>query len=149
MFRCCTKFFLLFFILFNISMFAVDEKSQAKAMVEEASNYLTANGKDKTVTEINNPHGKFVNGELYVFAYNMEGIVIAHPKNPKLIGKNLLNVPDVDGKTFRQDIISIAKSKGSGWVDYKYKNPETQKIEEKTTFCKKSTDMVLCCGVYK
>jgi hypothetical protein len=144
-------FKIVFFIsfIFSITLFAVDEKTQAKNMVDEASGYYLTHGKDKAFEEINNPHGKFVKGEFYVFAYNMEGIVVAHPKNPKLIGKNLLNVPDVDGKTFRQDIINIAKSKGSGWVDYKYKNPETQKIEEKTTFCKKTTDIVFCCGVYK
>lgn len=143
------KVLILFLVIFNICLHAADEKAQVVALVDEAVASYSTNGKEKTLAEVNNQHGKYVKAEFYVFAYNLEGIVIAHPKNPKLIGKNLLNVPDVDGKTFRQDIISIAKSKGSGWVDYKYKNPETQKIEEKTTFCKKASDVVFCCGAYK
>lgn len=143
------KVLILFFVIFNICLYAADEKAQAVAMVNDAVTLYNTIGKEKTLADINNTHSKYVKGEFYVFAYNLEGIVVAHPQNQKLIGKNLLNVPDVDGKTFRQDIISIAKTKGSGWVDYKYKNPETQKIEEKTTFCKKANDVVFCCGVYK
>jgi signal transduction histidine kinase len=75
--------------------------------------------------------------------------MVAHPKNAKLVGKNLLEVPDVDGKLFRKEIVELAKSKGSGWVDYKYKNPETGKIEDKTTYVLKVGDIILCCGIYK
>jgi len=84
-----------------------------------------------------------------VFAYDMEGVMVAHPKNSKLVGKNLLEVPDVDGKLFRKEIVELAKSKGSGWVDYKYKNPQTGKTEAKTTYLKKVGDLILCCGIYK
>ena len=29
---------------------------------------------------------------------------------------------------FRKEIIEVAKKSGSGWVDYKYKNPQSNKI---------------------
>jgi signal transduction histidine kinase len=79
----------------------------------------------------------------------MSGTIIAHPKNPKLIGKDLINVPDPDGKMFRKEIVVVAKTKGTGWVDYKYTNPETKKIEAKTTYVVKVGEMILCCGTYK
>ncbi|MFZ4536794.1 hypothetical protein [Propionivibrio sp.] len=41
------------------------------------------------------------------------------------------------------------KSKGSGWIGYVYKNPESRKIKNKTTYLKKAGDMVLCTGIYK
>jgi cytochrome c len=43
----------------------------------------------------------------------------------------------------------MAKAKGTGWVDYRYKNPQTGKIESKTTYLQKVGDMILCCGAYK
>jgi signal transduction histidine kinase len=125
------------------------EKDDAKALVEKAVASVTSQGKDKTIAEISKPKGAFDKGEVYVFAYDLQGVVIAHPKNAKLIGKNLIDVPDNDGKLFRKEIISLAQSKGSGWVDYVYLNPQTKKPEHKTTFIQKAGDIVVCCGAYK
>jgi signal transduction histidine kinase len=128
---------------------AVASQKDAKALVEKAAAFAKANGKDAAIKEINLAKGQFDKGELYVFAYDMSGKIIAHPKNPKLIGKDLLNVPDPDGKMFRKEIVDVAKMKGTGWVDYRYTNPETKKIEAKTTYVLKVDDMILCCGTYK
>ncbi|MEK7393852.1 MAG: cache domain-containing protein [Fibrobacterota bacterium] len=141
------KIFATMLVLVGIA--AATPKDDATALVNDASKFLKANGKEKALQEINKPDGKWVKGELYVFAYDFQGVIVAHPKNAKLVGKNMLEVPDVDGKLFRKDIVEAAKSKGTGWVDYKYKNPETGKIEEKTTFVLKSGDVILCCGIYR
>jgi signal transduction histidine kinase len=84
-----------------------------------------------------------------VFAYDMQGVMLAHPKNAELIGKNLLDVPDSDGKLFRKEIVHKARSKGWGWVDYKYLNPETKEMEFKTTYCRAVADLIVCCGTYE
>ena len=124
-------------------------QKDAKALVDAAAAFVKANGKDAALEEFNKPTGQFDKGDLYVFAYDTSATIVAHPKNPKLIGKNLLDVPDTDGKLFRKEIVETAKSKGSGWVDYKYLNPETKKVEAKTTYVLKVGDLVLCCGAYK
>lgn len=129
--------------------FAASNADEAKAMVEKAAAYFQANGKEKALKEFNNPKGPFVKGELYIFTYDMNGTMIAHPINPKLLGINLLETPDVDGKLYRKEIIELAKKSGTGWVDYKYKNPQSGKIEQKTTYLKKAGDTVICCGAYK
>ena len=128
---------------------AMASQKEAKALVEKAAAFVQSNGKDAALKEINLAKGQFDKGELYVFAYDMSGKIIAHPKNPKLIGKDLLNVPDPDGKMFRKEIVEVAKTKSTGWVDYRYTNPETKKIEAKTTYVVKVGDMILCCGTYK
>ncbi len=128
---------------------AVSPADQAKTMVDEAVVFFNGNGKEKALQEISNPKGRWVKGELYVFAYDLNGVVIAHPINPKLIGKNLIDVPDATGKTFRKDIAEVARTKGAGWVDYKYKNPSTKKIEDKSTYLRKVGDAIICCGTYK
>jgi cytochrome c len=133
----------------GVAFAAGPQDEEAKAMVENAIAFLKANGKVKTIAELNNPKGKFINGEVYVVALDLNATVLAHPTSPKLVGVNTLEVPDPDGKFFRKDIQKLAKTQGSGWVDYKFKNPKTNKIESKTSFIKKVDDMILLCGIYK
>jgi cytochrome c len=125
------------------------EKDQAVALVDKAAAFAQAQSKEKALAEISAAKGQFDKGEVYVFAYDLQGLIVAHPKNPKLIGKNLLDVPDPDGKFFRKEIQEVAKTKGSGWVDYKYTNPEHKKVEQKTTYLKKVGDLIIWCGIYK
>ena len=61
----------------------------------------------------------------------------------------MLDLPDVDGKMFRQERVDIAKGKGEGWVDYKYKNPQSGKVEDKTLYVFKQGDVILSAGIYK
>jgi len=125
------------------------DREDAKALVKRAAAYVKYQGKEKALAEISTPKGMFDKGELYVFAYDLQGVMLAHPKNATLIGQNLMNVPDTEGKLFRKEIVERAKSEGSGWVDYVYLNPETNKQEHKTTYFQKVGDIILCCGVYK
>lgn len=139
----------LFIFIGAAFVYASGTKAEAKALAEKAAEFLKANGKEKTLAEISKPKGQFDKGEVYVYAFDMQGTVLAHPKNPEVIGKNTYDIPDEDGKLFRKDIVELAKAKGSGWVDYKYLNPETKKVESKTTYVLKAGDIILCCGVYK
>lgn len=123
-------------------------KDDAVKMIDKAVAMHKAAGRDKTLAAVNQKDGVFHKGELYVFAYDTAGAIIAHPVNPKLVGKNLLEVPDVDGKFYRKTIQELAASKGSGWVDYKYKNPSTGRNEPKTTYIQKVGDVIYACGVY-
>ena len=125
------------------------DRDDAKALVKMAAAYVKYQGKEKALAEISTPKGMFDKGELYVFAYDLNGVMLAHPKNPSLIGQNLIAVPDTEGKLFRKEIVKKAKSQGSGWVDYVYLNPETNKQEHKTTYFQKVADIILCCGVYQ
>jgi signal transduction histidine kinase len=136
-------------LVFGYAQFAGASIEEAKAMVEKAEAYFNANGKEKTVQILNDHKSEFVKGSLYVFAYDLTGTVIAHPTNPKLVGVNTLNVPDVDGKMWRQEAVGKANKDGWAIVDYKFKNPETNKIELKTSYFKKAGDIILGCGTYK
>lgn len=128
------------------SLAYADEKDDAKAMVEAAAKAITAN-KEDGLKQIQS--GKFTKGEVYAFAYDLNAVMLAHPKNPKLVGQNLMEKPDVEGKLFRKEIVEKAKASGSGWVDYVYKNPETNAVENKTTYLKRAGDVVICAGAYR
>lgn len=124
---------------------------QAKALVEKALAYVKANGTEKAYKEFNTPGSQFFDGELYIFAYDMQGNNLALGGNPKMTGKNLIDMKAADGKPVIKDFIEIIKAKGEGWYDYKWSNPETKKIQDKTSYIKKipGTEAFLGCGFYK
>ena len=127
---------------------ASNPKKDAEGLVKKAVAFFKAHGKEKTFAEINNPKGQFVKGELYIFVNDFNGISLAHGGNQKLIGKNMLGLKDSDGKPFIQEFIKAAKQ-GGGWVDYKWNNPVTKKIEAKSSYIEPAGDIYFGCGIYK
>ena len=125
-------------------------EKDAIAMVERGVALVKAKGKDEMIKKINAKDAEYVQGELYIDMRDLKtGIVLAHPYNPSIVGKDLTDVPDANGKKYRREIIELAAAKGKGWVDYQYKNPTSGKIEPKTTFIQKVDDVVLEAGIYK
>ncbi len=122
----------------------------AIAMAERGAAVIRAHGKDEMIRRINARDPAFVRGALYIDMRDLySGIVLAHPINPTLVGKDLTDVPDAGGKRYRRDIIELAQKSGKGWVDYQYKNPVSGKIEPKTTYILRVGDVVLEAGIYK
>ncbi|MCV2351638.1 cache domain-containing protein [Paucibacter sp. Y2R2-4] len=124
-------------------------EEQAVAMVKKGVAFMKANGKDKGYAEISNKAGQFIFQDLYLVAYGLDGTVRAHGANIKMVGKNLIDLKDVDGKAFVKERVEMAASKGSFWQDYKFTNPENKKIEPKRMYCEKYEDMAICGGIYK
>ena len=124
---------------------------KAVDLVNKGAAYIKAQGKDKAFDEFSNPKGKFVNGELYLFVVDFKGMTLAHGGNTNLIGKNQMELMDADGKYFIKEFIKISSTKGAGWSDYKWSNPVTKKVQNKTTYVKKIDDMdaFIGCGIYK
>ena len=123
-------------------------RSEAVHLAQTAARYLKAHGKDEMIKRINERDPRFNKGELYVAMRDLNGITLAHP-TLALIGKNLLDVPDADGKLFRREMRDVANGAGSGWVDYKFRNPVSGRVEEKSTFVLRAGDVALDAGIYK
>jgi len=121
----------------------------ATALVKKAVALVKQSGKDKAMVAFNDPQGDFVKGDLYVFVVDMNGKTLANGSNAKLIGKNVIDMKDADGKLFIKNFIDIAQSKGSGWSDYQWVDPVTKAIRPKTTYVEKVDDVVIGCGIYK
>ena len=129
--------------------FAAATADEAKEMVEKAAAYFQANGKEKALAEYNNLKGQFIKGELFIFAVDMNGVSIANPHNEKQRGMNLAALPDVDGKYFIKEMLDLVNSGKTGWVDYKWKNYTTGKVDKKTSYVKKVGDILIGCGIFK
>jgi len=123
--------------------------TEAEALVKKAIQLIKADGREKAFAEINNKKGKFVDRDLYVFVYDMSGKCVAHGFNQKMIGKELAEMKDPDGKFFVKERIEIAKTKGSGWQDYKFTDPITKQLEPKSAYVERVENLIVGCGVYK
>lgn len=131
--------------------FAADHGSadEAVAMVKRAVAYIKTNGPDKAYEEFT--HGKsFKDRDLYIIVYDLNGKNLAQGANPKLVGKDLINLKDPDGFPLIQKFVELAKTKGSGWVEgYKFMNPVSQKMERKAMYLERVGDTLVGCGIYK
>lgn len=122
----------------------------AIAMAERGAAFIRQHGEKEMMKKLSAKDPEFVQGELYVDMRDIKtGIVLAHPINPSIVGKDLTDVPDANGKKYRREIIELAQKQGKGWVDYQYKNPVSGKIEPKTTYILRVNDVVLEAGIYK
>jgi cytochrome c len=135
---------------FQANAVAEDKRTpdEAVAMVKRGAAYIKEVGRDKALAEFNNQKGKFVDGSLYIFAYDMKGTNLASP-NPKIIGKNMLEVKDQNGKFTVKSYIEVAQTKGSGWVDFIWPHPQTGALQQKSAYVEKVDDILIACGIYK
>lgn len=123
---------------------------EATAMVKKAVAYYKAQGREKAFAEISNPQGMFKDRDLYIMLYDKTGTCLAHGANPKLIGKSLIELKDPDGKLIVKGLVDTAfGGSGRGWVDYKWPNPVTKAVEQKSTYVENVDGVLIGVGIYK
>lgn len=124
---------------------------EAIALVHKAIDYYKKNGKEKTYALINDESPDFKTKDLYLFSSDLKaGPLGAHGANRKMIGKDMSMLKDADGNSITQKILDIANSKeGKGWADYKWPDPVTKEIEQKSTYVERVDDVYFACGIYK
>jgi|GEM_PF-514092 len=133
--------------------FTISSKSltrdELKTFVDNAEAFIRQNGVEKGLAEFKKQDGAFSKGELYIFSANMECVSLAHI-NPEFIGKNHFHLRDKLGFLFMQEFVKVARTRGSGWVEYWWINPITKALQPKIAYIKKINDnMFIGCGIYK
>lgn len=122
---------------------------EAQALVKKAVELYKSAGRDKALAAFIDPAGPYLPKDLYVFVLDMKGTMIQHGRNAGLNGKDLSTLKDSDGKLFVAEQVKVASEKGAGWVDYKWVNAATKKIESKTSYVERVGDVFIGCGAYK
>ena len=133
------------------SAIAADQGSatEAEAMAKKAVAFVKANGPEKAAEEFTNGKG-FKDRDLYISYLDFTGKMLAHGSNPKLVGKDLIDLKDPEGKFMVKMAIDVAKTKGHGWTEnYKFKNPTTEKLQEKAMYVERVGDSYVGVGIYK
>ncbi|MBC3861673.1 cache domain-containing protein [Undibacterium jejuense] len=145
-------FISLFSLLLVSPVFAAGDRAspdEAVAMVKRGLSYIKENGKEKAFVEFANKSNKdFHDRDLYLFAYDLNGVNLSHGNNPKMNGKNMIDLK-VGDKFVVKEMLAVVKSAGKGWVEYQWPNPVTKMLETKSTYVEKVDDYFIGCGVYK
>jgi cytochrome c len=119
---------------------------EARAMSQRAAELVRTAGRDRAFRAFNEQGNGFHDRDLYVFVWNNAGDCLAHGANPGLIGRNFINLRDVDGKLFIQEFTCV---QNSGWVDYRWRNPQTNAVEPKTSYLIRVDEILIGVGAYK
>jgi methyl-accepting chemotaxis protein len=140
----------------SVSAFELGEREfgtaeEAQAMVERALEFIRANGKEAGMAAISDPHGPFIDRDLFLGMCDATCKIIANGGNARLIGIDGSKVKDVDGKYFVLEMQKITRTQGAGWCDYKYVHPLTKQICVKSAYAAAVgfDDLFISCGFYK
>lgn len=116
----------------------VGTRDEAKAMVDAAVAHVRKVGSEQAFKDFTDKSNMtWRKKDLYVWGCDMNGVNVAHGANEKLVGKNLIDLKDPNGKLLIQELRAMAQ-KGGGWVEYEWPHPQTKKIESKVTFVRKT-----------
>lgn len=86
-------------------------RDEAVAMVKRVEDMFASAGADPTFKAVSGRStASFHDRDLYPFIYDLSGQCVAHGARPALIGKNLLDLKDQDGKYLIREMI------GSAWT---------------------------------
>jgi cytochrome c len=124
-------------------------KDEAKALLDRAVAHVQEVGADTAFADFTRKDGGFIDRDLYVYCFDMHGAAVAHGGNPGLVGKNLSGMKDPDGVQPVEESIKIAQTTGEGWLDFKWPNPVTKKVEAKQAYVKRVGDAWCGVGFYK
>lgn len=125
------------------------KEEEVRLLVKKAAAHVKSLGVEKACKDFADPKGDYLKGDIYVFVQTVDIKVVCHPTNSRLIGKELIDLKDADGKSFNREMSQLAKTKGSGWITYRWPNPVSQKIAAKATYIERVGDVMVGAGAYK
>ena len=138
-------------LLISTTLAAADRGSleEAKAMAIRAATFLKDKGPDIAFAAFHDREGRFVDRDLYVFVQDFECTFHAHGANPSLIGRNIWNLINPNGRYACRDIMEVTKKHGHGWTDYIFTDPNTGNLAWKSTYSIAVGNYVVMVGAYK
>ena len=133
-----------FLALFFPTIGVADEfgtRDEAVQMVARVEALVAHEGMPAAIEAINEQKPEFKIKDLYPFIYTLDGLNVAHGANVKMVGKSWINTKDQDGNYLIRSMVSVVNSPArSGWVNYKWPDPISHKILDKSAFVKRLDD---------
>jgi uncharacterized protein len=124
-------------------------REEAVAMVKRVQDKFKKDGVEATFRAITEKSKAFHHRDLYPFVYDLNGVNTAHGAKPELVGKNLIDFKDQNGKFLIREMIEVVNRAGSGWVNYRWANPTTNMIEDKSAYVEKMGQYFVGVGIYQ
>ncbi|NII09423.1 methyl-accepting chemotaxis protein [Oleiagrimonas sp. C23AA] len=114
----------------------------------QAGKITEAQGKQRALDQIRTL--RWDKGFGYVFIFNSTPVMLMHPVKPQLVGQNVGESKDPDGKLLFQEMVKMGQQHGSGFVDYKWPKPGAEKPQPKISYVEhfQPWDWFVGSGVY-
>ena len=113
--------------------------------MDQATHLHEILGRERAVAYYNSPES--VDGPWYVFIADGDGAILAAPTQPQLIGTDMAELTDANGKAFGREIMAVDEN--GAWVDYVFENPDTGELERKNSWVVRSGGLVFGSGWYE
>lgn len=108
----------------NLNHYQFKETKDLITFVHDAAELFSLKGKE-AFRDFGNRDGKWRSDSKYIFVYDLQGLCIFHPVISELVGQNLYEHKDLNGKPTVKFMISIASNakRPYGWVHYLWAEP--------------------------
>ncbi|HMK34406.1 MAG TPA: cache domain-containing protein [Desulfomonilaceae bacterium] len=126
------------------------QTEDVEALVEQGLAMFKEKGRKLTLEAINDKKGPFIKGDLYVFAFSLNNELLAQPYDFSIRRINLNNFKDASGFAVFKRFKEVVENQGSGWVEYSWVKPGSDKPSRKKSFVKRvpEQDLYIGAGYY-
>jgi uncharacterized protein len=124
-------------------------RDDAIAMVQRVQEMYRKSGPEATFKAIRNKDKAFFDRGLYAYVIDMKGVVIANGAVPAVQGKDISEFRDQNGKYLVKGEIEICKGPGHGWIDFRWVNPVTKVVEDKSAYLERLGSYCTGVGIYR
>lgn len=123
------------------------DERRAALLLERAAAHLQSRG-EAALGDFAR-QGEFVDRDLYVYVLDTEGRFLASGgSSSALIGQDVSTRTDSAGKPFFRDMLDLARSAGSGRIDYRWLNPVSNRDEPKVALFRRIGSYIVAVGFY-
>jgi len=108
----------------RLSLYTYRDTRSLVALVEDAAALIERNG-DQAFKDFAQKDSKWLNDDYYIFVYALDGTCLFHPITPELVGQNVIDLKDMNGKPIIRLITDVGRKPekdASGWVFYLWEN---------------------------
>jgi len=133
-----------------------EDTRQLVALVEEAAGLMEQQGPG-IYPMLSRKGSRWFHDDLYFFVYDLQGNCLFHPVEPQLVGRNLLELKDLNGKPVGRMVNEIGKlpsPRAGGWVFYLWEEGQQITPMWKSSYIRKVIGpdhkiYLIGCGSYK
>ncbi|VVB71076.1 Cache domain protein [uncultured archaeon] len=133
----------------NLSAMKPANREELKTFVEEAHSHALVTSKNRVPKEFMDLNSSWVRGDVYIFAQDFNGSSLCLPYMPKEVGTYRLDIQNDQGIYINREMRAIAIN-GSGFYEYRWRNPISNLNESKVSYVSKVDDTWwLGAGIYE
>jgi len=128
---------LAFLFMLSAGLSVAQEKAtreECVAKVKEAAALIKEVGFEAAKARLEDPNSAFKWKDSYIFVEDLDENMLVNLGSPKLVGKSVRGIKDLNGKMFNAEMLQAATTTGEGWVTYMWPKPGEKEPSAKVSY---------------